>query len=77
MQALLTNNTTKLRNNLDTTIVDHNARLRATSNDIKQDIKPALFLGLQKEQEGIKKEVITNLQLLKNESIVDIQVSVN
>ena len=77
MQALLTNNTTKLRNDLYITIIDHNTRLRATSDNIKQDIKIALFLDLQEEQERIKKDLIADLQLLKNESIVEIKVGPN
>jgi len=77
MQALLTNNTTKLRNALDTTITDHDARLRATADDIKQDIKTALFLDPQEEQERIKKALIAGLQLFKNQSIVNIKVDVN
>ena len=89
---LIADNTNQLRNDLDITIIDHNVRLKATVNDIKQEIKTALFLELQEEKLRIKTEISLELQeeklrikteftyelnQLKNEANINIKSNVN
>ena len=38
MQMILSGNTTKIRDDLDITIIDHDIRLKATAADTKQEI---------------------------------------
>ena len=67
MQTLLKDNTLKLRDDLDITVIDHDARLQATAVDIKQEIKTALFLDLKTWKERLKAELIEEINLLKND----------
>ena len=46
LEKILSDNKIKIRNDLDTTIIEHDARLRATADDIRQKIKISLLLGL-------------------------------
>ena len=50
MQKLMTDNMQKLRTDLDIIIIDHDAQLKATAENIKQDIRTELLLELQEEK---------------------------
>ena len=78
MTNIMTENMSKMNTHLNATFIEYDARLQVKTDDIKQDIKTAIFLDLQQGQRKIKEELLEDLSYSKiNISLTSMPVSIS